>query len=81
MTAAEKHNPAIEYERHRADIASLLDHIGQLVEAHGEGQEAAWGQAAELAHVRGLLVKAARFMAGFEEGAIEAMPDEMRNGQ
>ena len=66
---------------HKADIASMLDHIGQLAEAFGEEETATWAHEGSLAHLRTLLIEATRFIGGFEEGVVEEALEEMRAGE
>jgi len=66
---------------HKADIASMLDLIGQLAEAYGEGEKVTWGHEGTLGHLRSLLIEATRHIAGFQEGVVEEALEEMRAGQ
>ena len=68
-----------KFEAGKTDIGSLLGHLGDLVEAYGEGEEIHWGHAGSIGHLRSLLIEATRFVAGFEEGVVEAALEDMRS--
>ena len=65
--------------RQKGDIASLLDHLGQLVEADGEGESKTnWGRVGSLGYVRGKLIEAVQHLSGLDETDIENALAEMR---
>ncbi len=74
-----KANCAAAIARNKGDIASLLDHLGQLAQAEGDGETGAnWGIVGSLAHVRGHLIEAVQFLSGLDRDDVETALDEMR---
>ncbi len=65
--------------RNKGDIASLLDHLGQLVRAEGEGETGTnWGIVGSLAHVRAHLIEAVQFLSGLDRDDVETALEDMR---
>ncbi len=74
-----KANCAAAIARNKGDIASLLDHLGQLVQAEGEGEtDANWGIVGSLAHVREHLIESVQFLSGLDREDVESALDDMR---
>ena len=63
----------------KADIASLLDHLGDLVTGYGaEDARVNWGVDGSLGYVRERLIEAVQHLSGLERENIEDCLAEIR---
>ena len=63
----------------KADIASLLDHLGDLVTGYGaEDARVNWGIDGSLGYVRGKIIEAVAHLSGLECENIEDCLTEIR---
>ncbi len=78
--SADSRQPAAAIARNKGDIASLLDHLGRLVQTEDNGEtEANWGIVGSLAHVREHLIECVQFLSGLDREDVESALDDMHS--